>query len=45
MTIEDRLKMVLGEKDFLIASLQTELEKARAEAKKTAEHEKPVALD
>lgn len=31
MTIEQRLQQMLGEKDFIIAKLATELEQAQAE--------------
>jgi hypothetical protein len=34
MTIEDRLKQMLGEQAFAIAALQTELEKLQAELAK-----------
>jgi hypothetical protein len=33
MTIEERLKMLLGEKDFAIASLSAQLEMAQARVK------------
>lgn len=40
-TVEQRLKIMLGDRDFAIAVLETQLEEARA---RIAELEKPVDL-